>query len=255
MAGYDPKTEHFDNPAGSPARSSRESFCRIVASLKHRGATRSWCLSAARVTGFLLVALLAGHREVDAAQLTLTWVDNAIQELGFAIERSTGTSAEFAEIATVGPGVTAYTDLTVADATAYCYRVRAFDETGYSEYSDVACSPALDVTLSLNQTTVSNGDDLIVSAHIHVKAHFANPVDGYLILQDPSGSLYPVTSYVGADVESQSVDFTRVKDLGTVTALSPGIYTLWLVVVRAGGDSQSITDRLGNLASISFTVQ
>jgi hypothetical protein len=146
----------------------------------------SWRPSAARVTGFLLVALLAGYGEVNAGQLTLTWVSNAMHELlGVSIERSTGTSAAFAIVATVGAGVTAYTDFTAADATAYCYRIRAFDETSYSAYSEIACSAALDVTLSLNQTTVSNGDDLIASAHIHVKAHFTNPVDAYLSLQDP----------------------------------------------------------------------
>ena len=215
----------------------------------------SWRPSAGRVTGFLLVALLAGYGEVHAGQLTLTWVSHAMLGLlGCSIERSTGTSAAFAVVATVGPDVTAYTDFTVADATAYCYRIRAFNETSYSEYSDTACSAALDVTLSLNQTTVSNGDDLIASAHIHVKAHFANPVDGYLVLQDAFGSVYPVTSYVSVDVERESGDFTRVKDLGTVTGLSPGAYTLWLVVVRAGGNPQLITDRLSNLASISFAV-
>jgi len=166
----------------------------------------------ARVAGFLLLALLAGYWEVSAGPLTLTWMDNAMDApLGFSIERSTGTSADFAVVATVGPGVTAYTDLTVADATAYCYRIRAFTETTYSDYSDIACSAALDVTLSLNQTTVANGDDLIATAHIHVKAHFANPVDGYLLLQDPSGSVYPATSYVSVNVESESADFTRVK--------------------------------------------
>jgi hypothetical protein len=142
--------------------------------------------SAASITGFLLVALLAGYGEVNAGQLTLTWVSNAMHELlGVSIERSTGTSAAFAVVATVGAGITAYTDFTAADATAYCYRIRAFNETSYSAYSEIACSAALDVTLSLNQTTVSNGDDLIASAHIHVKAHFTNPVDAYLSLQDP----------------------------------------------------------------------
>lgn len=174
--------------------------------------------------------------------------------LGFSIERSTGTSAEFAVIATVGPRVTAYTDPTVADATAYCYRVRAIAAAAYSEYSNIACSSALDVTLSLNATSVSSGDALIAYADIHVKALFANPVDAYLFLQEPSGAVHPVKTYVQVNVESESAVFTRATDLGTVTALSPGIYTLGLVVVRAGGDPQLVTDRLSNLASISFTV-
>jgi hypothetical protein len=33
------------------------------------------------------------------------------------------------------------------------------------------------------------------------------------------------------------------------------MYTLWLVVVRVGGDPQVITDRLSNTASILFVVQ
>jgi hypothetical protein len=64
-----------------------------------------------------------------------------------------------------------------------------------------------------------------------------------------------VTSYVSVNVESESGDLIRVKDLGVVTGGSPGLYTLWLVVVRAGGDPQVITDRISNPASISFVVQ
>lgn len=216
--------------------------------------TRGWCPAAATIAAFMLVAFLAVNDEVQAGQLTLTWIDNAIDELGFSIERSTGTS-QFAEIAIVGPGVTVYTDLAVADATAYCYRVRAFAETGYSEYSNLACSAALDVTLSLNETTLSNGDDLVVRADFRVKAQFTNPVDGYLMLQDPSGAVHLVTSWIGVNVESQAADFTRVDDLGMVTGWPPGVYTLWLEVVRAGGDPQVPTERLSNVVSISFAVQ
>src|SRR5215831_7419092 len=88
----------------------------------------------------LLVMLLAGHAEVTAAQLTLTWADNSTNELGFSIERSTGTAGAFAEIATTAADVIAYTDQTVVSGTTYCYRLRAFNSAGYSAYSKSACA-------------------------------------------------------------------------------------------------------------------
>ena len=91
---------------------------------------------------FLLVTLLAWSVDAFAGQLTLTWVDSSPDELGFSIERSTGTTGAFGKLQTTGPGVTAYTDLTVADGITYCYRVRAFDATTFSDYSNAACAAA-----------------------------------------------------------------------------------------------------------------
>ena len=87
----------------------------------------------------LLLATVAWHHEGFAGQLTLTWADNSIDETGFSVERRTGTTGPFAEIAVAGPGATALTDRDLADATTYCYRVRAFNTLAYSEYSNEAC--------------------------------------------------------------------------------------------------------------------
>ena len=88
-----------------------------------------------------------------AAQLTLTWTDASTGELGFAVERSTGSGGSFAEVTRTGPGVTIYTDLMVATTTTYCYRVRAFNAAGYSAYSDEACgTPATSVGLAVVKT-------------------------------------------------------------------------------------------------------
>lgn len=58
----------------------------------------------------------------------LTWTDNATNETGFIIERSTN-GGSFASIATVNPnsgtGSVAFTDFTVVPGTAYNYRVKA----------------------------------------------------------------------------------------------------------------------------------
>lgn len=67
----------------------------------------------------------------------LHWRDNSPNELGFKIERATSTGA-FAEIATVGKNVTVYYDYTVTASTTYSYRVRAYNRSGNSAYSNVA---------------------------------------------------------------------------------------------------------------------
>ena len=93
-----------------------------------------------RLPRFLLARLSSpGTPKPSAGQLTVTWVDNSTVEAGFSVERSTGSTGTFAEIATTGPAVTSYTDPTVADGTTYCYRVRAYNAADYSDYSNAAC--------------------------------------------------------------------------------------------------------------------
>ena len=68
----------------------------------------------------------------------MSWTDNAGEETGFKIERSTRDNSSFAEIATVGADVTSYSDTTVRKGTTYYYRVRATNASGDSAYSNEA---------------------------------------------------------------------------------------------------------------------
>jgi len=94
--------------------------------------------------------------ESDAAQLTLTWTDNSTNEDGFAIERKTGPTGTFAQIATVGPRVTSYVDSGIASVTTYCYRLLAFNTAGNSAYSNEACGTTLQ-NVSAEITTPTPG--------------------------------------------------------------------------------------------------
>ena len=215
--------------------------------MKHRRATRS---SAAMA--ILLAALLAGSGPVSAGTLTLTWVSHALDELSVSIERSRQAGAPFAVIATVAGGVAAFTDVTEDDGTTYCYRVRTVTASAYSAYSNVACSPPVEVTLSLNAPRAANGDDLTLFAAVRVHSEFDNPIDAYVDLLAPSGAVSRVMSYLGVDIPTE--DFTAIAAEGTVVGLAPGTYTLTVVIVRAGGDAARATDRLSAPASISFAV-
>lgn len=74
---------------------------------------------------------------VSSNQVNLAWTDNASTETGFSIERSTD-GVNFAQIATTGANTTSYPDTGLSAATTYHYRIRAFNGSGNSGYSNSA---------------------------------------------------------------------------------------------------------------------
>jgi len=93
-----------------------------------------------RLSAVLAFALLSSP--VFAAQLSLSWSDNATNESGSRIERRLNPVGSYSEIATVGSNVTTYSDTTVTAGLGYCYRVRAYNSVGNSGYSNEACTTA-----------------------------------------------------------------------------------------------------------------
>lgn len=79
-----------------------------------------------------LTAMVSGNKEIGIA-----WKDNASNEDGFQIERSTDGSA-FTLIKSVGPNVTSLRNNGLKGGTVYYYRVRAYSAAGNSGYSNVA---------------------------------------------------------------------------------------------------------------------
>lgn len=68
----------------------------------------------------------------------LTWVDNSTNETSFRIERKTGLSGTYSEIASVSANINKYEDTTVSADNTYFYRVRARNATGDSVYCNEA---------------------------------------------------------------------------------------------------------------------
>jgi hypothetical protein len=88
-------------------------------------------------------------------QINLTWTDNSNNETGFVIQRSGGTSGTFATIATVGAGVTSYSDLGLLPGTTYTYEVAAINSGGSSAYAGpTAAKTAVNLTF-VNQSMAS----------------------------------------------------------------------------------------------------
>jgi C1A family cysteine protease len=76
---------------------------------------------------------------VSKSQLNLLWTDNSNNEAGFKIERCQGSGCtNFAQIATVGANVTTYSNTGLRKATIYTYRVRGYNSSGNSGYSNTS---------------------------------------------------------------------------------------------------------------------
>jgi len=91
-----------------------------------------------------------------ATSAKLTWVDNSTNETGFSIERKTGITGAYAQIATVGANVVTYTNTGLTGYTDYYYRVRAYNASGNSTYSnEVGIAPAIGTPRYLGAYTVS----------------------------------------------------------------------------------------------------
>ena len=74
---------------------------------------------------------------MSSSQINLSWTDNSNNETGFKVYRTNHGKA-FKEIATVGANVTTYADTGLKASTTYRYRVRAYNGSGNSDYSNIA---------------------------------------------------------------------------------------------------------------------
>jgi peptidyl-Asp metalloendopeptidase len=84
-----------------------------------------------------LMATATGVRTI-----ALNWTDNSAGESGFQIERSVNGRG-FSRIATVGANLTSFSQSGLRRGRTYSYRVRAYNSSGYSAYSNIAGATAL----------------------------------------------------------------------------------------------------------------
>ena len=110
----------------------------------------------------LSVSLAASHPE---SRLKLNWADHSVNEAGFRIERQ-GADGAYHQVASVGAGVTTFSDSGLSEDTAYAYRVRAYNAAGSSAYSAEAAGrtafirtfvPAADTYVDAAEPTANFG--------------------------------------------------------------------------------------------------
>lgn len=89
---------------------------------------------------------------VDGLNIELTWNDNSANETGFIVERSTTSDSGFAVIKTTEQNQESYIDSSLTPETTYYYRIKAFNQSLESGYSNTASETTGNV-LSLSPVT------------------------------------------------------------------------------------------------------
>lgn len=85
-------------------------------------------------------------------QIDLSWTDNSTNEMGFRIERKTGSGDTYSELDTVAADTTSYSDTGLSNEATYYYRVHAYNLLGDSGYSNEST-----VTTLIATSTSSGG--------------------------------------------------------------------------------------------------
>jgi glucose/arabinose dehydrogenase len=71
-----------------------------------------------------------------ASSVTLQWIDNSNNESGFVIERKIVGQNEYTSIDSTLANINEYEDTSVSTETNYIYRIRAYNSTSFSGYSN-----------------------------------------------------------------------------------------------------------------------
>jgi hypothetical protein len=77
-------------------------------------------------------------RPISWSQVVLSWRDNSTSETGFDVERQIGSAGGWVQVAILDANVRTFRDMGVSPGLVYSYRVRSFNGSGSSTYSNVA---------------------------------------------------------------------------------------------------------------------
>ena len=86
----------------------------------------------------MITILLVLVNVTDAQSVSVSWQDNSDNENAFLMERQTN-GGSFFEVATISANIQTWQDTQVLVNSTYCYRVRAVNAVGASDYSNTAC--------------------------------------------------------------------------------------------------------------------
>ena len=81
---------------------------------------------------------------VSSSQINLKWTDTSAIETGFKVERATALAGPFTQIGTTAANVVTYSSTGLAVNTTYYYRVRSYNASGNSGYSNTPNAKTLD---------------------------------------------------------------------------------------------------------------
>ena len=202
------------------------------------------------IVGLITLGLVLGLGSLpaQAAQLTVSWSDATPDDhTGFKVERKTGTTGAFAQVATTGATVMAYVDTTLTAGTTYCYRVRAYNAVGDSPYTPEACAAAptavlrtLTVAKSGTGTGTVNTSPAGISCGSTCSATYASGTSVALSATPNTGSTFTGWSGACSGTSGCALVLDANKSATATFALSTAP-TSTLTVTKAGTGSGTVT--------------
>ncbi len=133
-------------------------------------------------------------------EILLNWTDNANNESGFRIERSTGGA--FAQIAAIAADLVSFTDTSVAASTEYLYRVRAYTGDGNSAYTNT------------DSATTGSGTSGAPSKVVALSGQWYKGAMGSSTIT-PS-PLFAVQDIANNPIPGETITFERIDGDGTI---------------------------------------
>jgi hypothetical protein len=202
------------------------------------------------IVGLITLGLVLGLGSfpAQAAQLTVSWSDATPDDhTGFKVERKTGTTGAFAQIASTGATEMAYVDTTLTAGTTYCYRVRAYNAAGDSPYTPEACAAAptavlrtLTVAKSGTGTGTVDTSPAGISCGSTCSATYASGTSVALSATPTTGSTFTGWSGACTGTGGCAVVLDANKNATATFALSTAT-TYALTVTKAGTGSGTVT--------------
>jgi subtilisin family serine protease len=138
---------------------------------------------------------------VSPSRINLVWTDNAVNEIGFKIDRSTdGTN--FSQVGVVGPNTTTFANMNLLSSTLFFYRVRAYDGPNHSAFSNTASA--------ITQATPATPTNLVATAISSSQVNLTwtdNAVNetGFKLERSTDGVNFTQTNFLPKNMQAFSV--------------------------------------------------
>ena len=92
-----------------------------------------------------------------STRVQLTWVNGSgNNELGFEVQKMIGSAGRWLDYAELGPGRRSFIDDQILENRTYSFRVRAFSDFAYSDYTPVSVIATLAAPLDFEVLASSN---------------------------------------------------------------------------------------------------
>ncbi len=154
----------------------------------------------------------------------LSWHDNSSNEDGFSIERKLGdpgSQYQFEVIGTTLANVTSYYDSTAQVSNTYTYRLNAFNENGYSPYSNwKTATPFVPVELTSFTATTEKGRVLLNWATATETNNLGFEIERKIINNSNEGEWITIGFKEGYGTTAEPKEYFYMDDISKITTTS-----------------------------------